>query len=118
MSEPKPVGVPDIPDSADADISPVDSGGAPPEEKPNKLTALDDPDKKHRREMEKSKLRFAFYFVGVATAASIGIALFEYLSPGYAEKSGHGLSATSDALKLLATTSLGFVFGRTMNGDQ
>ncbi|WP_133167816.1 hypothetical protein [Mycolicibacterium austroafricanum] len=99
-----------IPDSANEDIPPNSEGN------PEAVTAVTDPEADHRRGMEKSKLKFAIIFVSLTTAGAVALAVVGHFTPGYAEKGGSLLASTGDVLKLLATTSLGFIFGRTLNG--
>lgn len=106
---------PSIPDSAETDTPPADDGGFPAN--PNQGKRVDDPEAEHRRGIERSKLRFAVYFVAATTTLFVAVSVLEYFTPGFTEKSGRGLAGAGDALKLLATTSLGFIFGRAMNGD-
>lgn len=76
-----------------------------------------DPEADHRRGMDKTKLKFAIVFTSVTAAGAAVIGVMEFYAPGYVEAGGT-LGSTSEVLKLLATTSLGFVFGRTIgNGD-
>lgn len=107
VSEPPP-----IPDSAGVDIPPESLGD------PDAVTAVTDPEGEHRRGMDKTKLWFAIAFSSICAAGAVVIGFVEYYTPQLAAVSGGTLSSTGDVLKLLATTSLGFVFGRTLgNGD-
>ncbi|WP_151532036.1 proton-conducting transporter membrane subunit [Rhodococcus erythropolis] len=101
-----------IPDSAGEDIPPASLGN------PDAVTAVTDPEADHRRGMDRTKLKFAIAFSSVSAAGAVVLGIIEYFTPGFGEKSDGALGATGDVLKLLATTSLGFVFGRTLsNGD-
>jgi hypothetical protein len=88
------------------------------EDKPNDgsdaLTAVDDPQGEWDREVGKTKLRFAIGFVIGCTGAAVALTLVQFFFQHWFPLSG-GLATGIDLMKLLATTALGFVFGRTLD---
>jgi len=100
-----------IPDSASEDIPPASVGN------PEATKPLKDPEGDHRRGMDRTKLKFAIIFASVTAAGAVVLALVEYFSPGFGGKSSGVLASMGDTLKLLATTSLGFIFGRTLGNN-
>jgi len=74
-----------------------------------------DPEGDHRRGMDRDKLKFAFWLVGSCGVLAVTLAVIDfYVDPA----SGANLSGIIDMLKLVATTALGFVFGRSLGkGD-
>lgn len=74
---------------------------------------VDDPEKKHRRELEKSKLKFAIILTAACTSAAVVVGVLEYFLPS--PDAVRTLTGTTDLLKLLATTALGFIFGRSLS---
>ena len=105
----QPVQIPRVPDNATVD--------EPPEQERGPIVpAPDDPEEaKHRRGMDRVKLKFAFWLIGV----SVGLAAAMSVVQAYLPPVGNGgLGGIVDMLKLIATTALGFVFGRTLGrGD-
>lgn len=105
-----------IPNSADEDVPPPDAPDGNGD--PDALTEVSDPEADHKRKVDLSKLRFAIWFSASTTATAVGLAVVEYFTPEFAQVSNGGLGTVSDAMKLLATTSLGYIFGRsTRSGD-
>jgi len=94
---------PVIPDRADQEY--------PPDEAPGRRQEVSDPEGDHRRDMDKSKLNFAIKLVA---GSLVTLVLLEVLEQYVAGISGQSLSGAVDTLKLIATTALGFVFGRTL----
>jgi len=103
--------VPEIPDNASED-RPLPSAGAAPDD----MERVSDSDA-HKQRMEWSKLRFAIILASSTTAGAVGLALVQYLGPESAVNVG-SLTSASDALKLLATTSVGYIFGRSVSSRE
>ncbi|WP_415293092.1 hypothetical protein [Clavibacter tessellarius] len=108
---------PTIPDEADQDIPLGQPAGKRQStgEARGKRKLVTDPEAKHRRDMDKSKLRFAIWLVTASLGVLVVLELIEQFSVG---TEGQTLAGAIDTLKLIATTALGFVFGRTLGrGD-
>ncbi|WP_146082320.1 hypothetical protein [Rathayibacter sp. AY1C5] len=73
---------------------------------------VSDPEAKHRRAMDLSKLRFAFWLVGLSLVALLGLEIADSYVP--APEGAGDLSGAADVFKLIATTALGFIFGRSL----
>lgn len=94
---------PDIPDSADEDVPPDGGGSVVP--------APPDPDGDHRRTMDGWKVKFAFWLIGCCLGLAIILTLVEtFFRPPELNEFGGMI----DLLKLVGTTALGFVFGRSL----
>lgn len=104
--------VPSIPRHAPVDVPPGGEAAKSPAATASQVE-VKDPEGNHRRGMERSKLRFAFALTASCTAAAVGIGLLEYFLPS--PESGRTLTGIIDLLKLLATTALGYVFGRSLS---
>lgn len=104
-----------IPNSADEDVPPPDAPDGNGD--PDALTEVSDPEAEHKRKVDLSKLRFAIWFSASTTTAAVALAVVEYFTPDFARMSNGGLDAVSDAMKFLATTSLGYIFGRSARSD-
>ncbi|OIH98356.1 hypothetical protein BIU92_14010 [Curtobacterium sp. MCBA15_003] len=67
--------------------------------------------------MDKEKLKFARYLIFICVGAVVGLSLIQFFFQHlFTEISS--LSPAIDMAKLLATTALGFVFGRTLNSRE
>ncbi len=102
-----------IPNNAEEDVPPAPESNGDP----NATTEVDDPDAAHKRKVDLSKLKFAMWFASATTAGAVLLALAEYFTPQFAEVSNGKLDTVSDAMKLLATTSLGYIFGRSARAN-
>lgn len=79
------------------------------------LEEVHDPDGDHRRRMDLSKLTFAIKLIAWALIGIVGLSAAQTYIPALGEPS---LAPAIDTLKLIATTALGFVFGRSLGkGD-
>lgn len=78
---------------------------------------LEDPQAKHERDLERRRLIFGFWLVGLTVLGAVALSVLEYFLPGYEE--GSSLSSAVSLMQAMATTALGFVFGRTLprNGE-
>lgn len=108
----------EIPNNVDEDVPPESDGPTANGSDPGALTEVDDPEAEHKRNVDRSKLRFAIWFTSLAAIAVVALGVLEYITPELAQASGGRLDGVSDALKLLTTTSLGYIFGRSAkSGD-
>lgn len=113
--------VPDIPEGATQDLPPGsaegDSSWRNSHHATEKVDRVHDPDGDHRRGMDKEKLKFARYLIFICVGAVIVLSLIQFFFQHlFSEISS--LSPAIDMAKLLATTALGFVFGRTLNSRE
>lgn len=120
MSEPDEVAapkreVPAIPRREPQDVPPG-GGGAEARFSTARQRAVADPEGDHRRELEKSKLRFAIRLTAGCTVAAVAVGMVEYFWPSGDPSAT--LTSVGDLLKLLATTALGFVFGRSLSKSE
>lgn len=112
VPENKPV--PTIPPNQSVDEPPSDRGSASLSVAPKaKTQEVEDPEGNHRRELEKSKLKFAIALTASCTAVAVAVGVVEYFIPS--PDAARTLTSTADLLKLLATTALGFIFGRSLS---
>lgn len=102
---------PEIPENASEDIPPEGTSSVPVQHE----REVNDPDAEHRRGMDTAKLKFAKWLVGTSVCVAVGLGTVEYFFPP--QNVGNSLSGTIDLAKLLATTGLGFIFGRSEKSD-
>lgn len=95
-------------------VIPEDATEDKPTDGSDALTAVDDPQGEWDREVGKTKLRFAIGFVIGCTGAAVALTLVQFFFQHWFPLSA-GLANGIDLMKLLATTALGFVFGRTLD---
>nr|WP_146081346.1 hypothetical protein [Pseudoclavibacter sp. RFBI5] len=109
----------DIPAPSNADTSALEvhASDSPPAgtTKPRELS----PDEKHKQELEKDRQRFAQSVTKWTIIGAIATGVAATVVPLFA--SGADVSAMQglfDFLKLVATTALGFVLGKTIGGNK
>lgn len=112
MSQPEEAGrrkpTPLIPDDAEEDRRP----DFPLDDSPSKAVPVPDtPDKRHRRKLEKAKIRFAKWLIWVTLGIMVAIGAVSLW------KTTETIDALMDTVKTIATIALGFVFGR-ISGDR
>ncbi|MHC2184548.1 hypothetical protein ACVLV4_000172 [Rathayibacter agropyri] len=95
-----------VPDGAREDVPSI-TAPAPQ----GRYQEVNDPEGRHRRRMDSSKLRFAFWLVTLSLTALLGIEIADSYAPA---PEGRNMSGAADVFKLIATTALGFIFGRTL----
>jgi len=93
----------DIPDDADVDI--------PPDQDVRRVQEKD-PAAAHRRLVDRLKLHFATRLILGCLLAVVLLSGAQYALQGVLPEVGE-LAAAIDWIKLVATTALGFVFGRS-----
>ncbi|GGO59190.1 hypothetical protein GCM10010910_01570 [Microbacterium nanhaiense] len=80
---------------------------------PNEVGTLEqekDPDGTHWRFLDRWKHKFAFLLIAACMVWIVFFALIDHIWP----RDGMTFSATSDTLKIIATTAMGFVFGQAV----
>lgn len=99
---------PTIPDDAEEDRRP----NPPIDTSPSRVVPVPDtPDKRHRRKLEKAKIRFAKWLIWVTLGIMVAIGAVSLW------KTTETIDALMDTVKTIATIALGFVFGR-ISGDR
>lgn len=86
-------------------ITPPDDGTA---------QEVDDPDKKHRRQIETDKLKFSFWLIGSCITIAVLLSVVERYVPTKINDAPE-FSTIIDLLKLIATAAMGYVFGRSQD---
>ncbi|MCI9889077.1 hypothetical protein JT358_11510 [Micrococcales bacterium 31B] len=71
----------------------------------------EDPENAHRREMLKSKTKYAMWFTGSSVGALIILSAASYYWPGSGEATL--MSSAIDTCKFLATTGFGYIIGKS-----
>ena len=99
---------PTIPDDAEEDRRP----NPPIDTSPSRVVPVPDtPGKRHRRKLEKAKIRFAKWLIWVTLGIMVAIGAVSLW------KTTETIDALMDTVKTIATIALGFVFGR-ISGDR
>lgn len=91
----------------------------PPESEPGEtvyVREVKDPEGDHRRGIAKAKLNFAQWLVAGSVVIAVSLGVVEYFCPP--RNSGMSLSGIVDMVQLLATTGLGFIFGRSVRDEK
>ena len=102
LNRPKPD---PIPESITEDVPPQDV-------EKGTVESVQDPQHEHERKIELSKLSFAKILVFSSLIVFVGVVLLDrYVPPG---KGAAPLTGLTDMLKLIATTAIGYVFGRSV----
>lgn len=96
-----------VPSNAGEDLPPEGSIQGSP-------IPVDDPNAKHRRKVEISKLNFAYWLIAVSIILVVIFAAADRMWPP--RDGAEPLSTITDLLKLIATTAIGYVFGRSVSG--
>lgn len=99
---------PTVPDDADQDVPP---------EGEVETQKVDDPDSEHRRTMDRTKLHFGMWLIGSCLSLVVVLSGVQFLLQEKLDDAS-ALTNALDVLKLVATTALGFVFGRTVDAAE
>lgn len=94
-----------VPDTANEDVPP---------EGEDALVPVKYPDGEHRRDMDRIKIKFATRLIGACVGAVVLLSGLQYGLQVFLPETD-ALNPAIDLTKLLATTALGFVFGRTLD---
>lgn len=95
--------LPSIPDNANEDVPRYGAGAVVP--------TGPDPEGDHRRKIDGKKVKFAFRLITGSLAAAIGLTLIQAI---WFQNVPNQFNGMIDLLKLVGTTALGFVFGRSL----
>lgn len=109
----------DVPDGANEEI--------PPEELSHKgkgiedsgaMERVEDPEGKHRRDLEKLRLNYAMLILAVSALMVMLLIVADALLWETAERREINLANIADFFKLTGTTALGFILGKHLNSDK
>lgn len=92
-------------------------GDPEPHHQPRTETTVESPSAVHARQLEGEKHRFARMLIWVMVGAVMVYGVAAFFVHDFVERSA-AIAGVVDFFKLIATTALGFVFGRTITASK